>query len=170
MAATLTQLDVVNAIASGLAGIGIANVNLRQVEAIAKAGAMIAEELAKPHVPAEANSGIKKWLASDETGLSSRYMARVFSPELVPLEKNGFRGVVAPADPADFCRCVGLLRAVPAYREMLPTLAEGHGPVWAGLVAAWDELEKLLEEELPTGQAPKLADRIREITDAAERA
>lgn len=34
---------------------------------------------------------------------------------------------------------------------------------WEVLAAHWDELEALYREELPTGRAPKLYDRMQEL-------
>lgn len=62
-----------------------------------------------------------------------------------------------PHDPSDFGRCYRLLKAFPRWRENLPLMAEVK-PEWRKLIAAWSDLEKLYEEEIPdgTGAAPKL--------------
>ena len=36
-------------------------------------------------------------------------------------------------------------------------------PEWAPLVAVWDELTALYEEELPSGRCPKLYDRMQQL-------
>lgn len=145
-------------------------VNHRQMNAIIGAANGIIDELRRPHTEATAGCGMEAWLASDSTGVSSLYMAR----HLASLA--GLGAVYAPPhdepfphDPSDFGRCVGLLDAVPELRPHLATLADGHGPVWAGLVAAWGELEALFREELPSGKAPKLYKRMREIIDAGRK-
>ena len=143
-------------------------INIRQQGAIIRAADEIMEELRRPDTQATGGCGLKVWLASDSTGLSSRYMARILATcaglGSVPEEDDlHFRGIHYPHDPSDFGRCVGLLDAVPELRPHLPELTEGHGGAWARLVAVWDELEALYREELPTGKAPRLYARMREM-------
>ena len=59
-------------------------------------------------------------------------------------------------------RCLGLLEAVPELRPHLPAMAD-ESPVWAALVARWDELERLFAEEAPTGRCPKLYALMKEL-------
>lgn len=109
------------------------------------------------------------WLMNGETGTSSLTMAGRFIG--FPLKREGH-----PWDPADFRRCLLLLKAVPAVRSVLPGLA-ATSPGWKALAGAWDELEALfLEElteaggasltELPIGAtAPRTFARMKELID-----
>jgi hypothetical protein len=147
----------------------------RHMNATITAANTIIDELAQPYRPATPGMGLDAWIQCDDRGLSSTFMARILGPEA------GFRsrdyGLVDPIqvvhyphDPGDFGRCVGLLDAEPTLRVALPKMAE-HGQVWAALVAAWGELEGLVREEKAsgTGLAPKTAQRLREVIEAAEK-
>jgi hypothetical protein len=130
------------------------------MNAIIQAANSILAEFEREAVRATPDMGLKKWLASDDTGLSSRFMAAVLSNPPFICDFN------YPHDPDDFGRCYRLLQAVPELRENFARLHRRPAP-WPQLAAAWPELEKLYVEELPTGQAPKLYARMREIIDAA---
>lgn len=133
---------------------GVTELNQRHTNVIIRAADMVVEELSKDHRPAEPGMGLKAWLQCDDTGLSSRYMARV-------LCKFGVIGnaVHYPHDPADFGRCVGLLDAEPRLRESISALTENHGPQWKVLIEHWDELEVLYR----TGKAPRLSERMKQL-------
>jgi hypothetical protein len=79
-------------------------------------------------------TNLEKWLMDGRTGLSSKFMVRVF---------NGmeWRRVDVPWDRSDFALCVGLLNAVPEYRPRLAELS-AVSPKWERLVKIWDQLEK----------------------------
>ncbi len=71
-----------------------------------------------------------------------------------------------PHDPTDFGRCSRLLAApfAKGWRARLPEVAKRYPELpWARLVDAWDELEALQAEELPTGKAPKLYERLQTL-------
>ncbi len=89
-----------------------------------------------------------EWLQSGDTGLSSKYMAAVCAG--AGAARNFY-----PSDPSDFGRCYRFLKAVPEARENLHKLKDS-GAVWAAYVDRWDEMERLYEEEQPTGRGPKL--------------
>jgi hypothetical protein len=99
--------------------------------------------------------GLDAWLSSDQTGVSSIFMAGVLSGSFS--RKFGH-----PHDPSDFGRCLGLLDACPELRGNIRRMAE-HGAEWSALVGAWHELEKMYREELPSGRAPRTYDRMREL-------
>lgn len=104
-----------------------------------------------------------QWIASRDTGMSSKaiwaHMMGV-QPEW---------GWSYPLDPDDFGRCHRLLWRVPGWRRRIGEMAE-HGAVWAQLAAAWDELEALWLEESPSGRAPRLYDRMKELERAGRSA
>lgn len=93
-------------------------------------------------------SGLEAWLASDDTGLSSLWMAHICAG--AQAVRNEY-----PHDPSDFGRCYRFLRAVPHARANLHKLKDA-GPVWSAYVDNWKEMEHLWEEESPQGMAPKL--------------
>lgn len=101
---------------------------------------------------------LKKWFHGPDTGLSSRTIFRKLSGKQW---RGEFDYDTTPADPADFGRCHRLLHSFTGWRARIVEMADVPG--WAGLVAAWDELEALYLEELPSGQCPKLYARMREI-------
>jgi predicted HAD superfamily Cof-like phosphohydrolase len=119
-----------------------------------------------PDPPVSSATRLMTWRVGDDTGLSSRCLARRLAPPAgigVPI---GGHGTDHPLDPADFGRCVRLLEAVPELRPHLPHAA-GISPVWAALVGCWGELEALYREELPSGTARRLYRRMRELIDGA---
>lgn len=84
---------------------------------------------------------ILNWLANGETGLSSETLAFWAG--------FGIRkaGVSHPHDPADFNRCLKLLKVAPALRKQLPKMS-ALSPEWARLVARWSDIEAMLIEEV----------------------
>jgi hypothetical protein len=82
--------------------------------------------------------GLQAWLASDDTGQSSLYMASVL---------GGFRRDYAhPRDLDDFGRCSRLLDAVPEFRPRLSEMRD-KSPEWAALVDSWEAIEKIIPAE-----------------------
>lgn len=101
---------------------------------------------------------LSEWAASWDTGISSRTIFHTFmgygGPQFAP---------DVPYDPADFGRCYRLLKiAPPEWRANLAKVAARY-PAWGPLVDRWDDLERLFEEELPTGKAPRLYALMREL-------
>jgi hypothetical protein len=78
------------------------------------------------------------WAMSDETGASSICIART----MMGLKPYGDY----PHDGGDFRRCENLLQQMPEFRERLPEMAKVN-PVWAGLVARWDEIAQTPKDE-----------------------
>jgi len=146
----------------------IAGVNNRQMNTIIRCATEIYLEMQKPTVAAEAGSGLAKWLASDDTGASSKFMAHVLSESAkYPVSWYGAGGIPKPApplDPEDFGRCVRMLDAAPELRQHISAMAS-HGPVWEALSKRWNELESLYRQESPSGLAPMLYREIRGIVE-----
>lgn len=116
--------------------------------------------LAFGHAPKDCPSleyrgDVLAWWRGPDTGRSSKTLCVKLSAVAA------YTDVDAPSDPSDFGRCYRFLKAFPQYRPRVSEMWDVPG--WAGLAAAWDELEKLYEEELPSGQAPKLWARMREL-------
>lgn len=105
-----------------------------------------------------------QWLLGTDTGQSSLTVFSVLSQKhsVAALAKLGRFGASIPCDPADFGRCYRLLESIPGWRARLPEVADRH-PEWAPLVTEWDALTALYLEELPTGKAPKLFKRMRDL-------
>lgn len=96
------------------------------------------------------------WWQGPDTGTSSKVLCQTLAGW-----GQRIQGQHVPRDPADFGRCYRLLRAIPGWRERIGEMSAVPG--WGGLAAAWDELEALYEEELPSGSGPKLYARMREL-------
>lgn len=113
--------------------------------------------------------GALSWLASGERGASSEAIfERMTGLPVGPSLRGAY-----PLDPGDLRRCRLLLEAVPAFRARLSEMAD-VGPVWAGLVARWEELCAIVDEEAPewrkgSGRAPRAYAVMGEIEKAAGR-
>jgi hypothetical protein len=123
-----------------------------------------------PTVHVEMPSTAAQWLATGERGISSEAILSTLTG--LPMKSaHGFGN--HPHDPDDFKRCEMLLRAVPEFRERLGEMA-AVSPVWAGLVARWDEIAALAELEIPglfegrQGSAPLTYMLMRKIIEAGE--
>ena len=115
-------------------------------------------------LPKETNAGDAfKWLHNGDTGTSSLTIWSVMTGCRPP--QSHFSADV-PHDPDDFGRCYRLLKVMPEWRERLPEVATKH-KTWAPLVAAWDEMTALYEQELPSGRAPLLYKRMQELRKAS---
>lgn len=106
------------------------------------------------------------WVRGPDTGMSSLVLCativgRAEFARCFPTTSNEL-GTHHPHDPEDFGRCYRLLKAIPGFRELVGRAAR-LGGAWECLVSHWDELEALYEEELPTGAAPKLYERMQQI-------
>lgn len=166
------QIDLITAIFRELIKQGFGEANPRQFGAVVKAADEIVAEFGRPHEAPKAVSGLDAWLDGDDTGASSKALARYLAPlagihthvRLSPYSN----GEEHPCDPGDFGRCLRLLEAAPELRPHLKEMAS-VSPVWARLVGAWEELEALYAEERPRGQAPRLYRRMQELREVAPR-
>lgn len=154
MATSIQQIELV----SGIFGLidaqhpGI-KASTRQCNAVIRAVDLIIEAFAQDDVEAGDNIGLESWFQTDSVSASSRYMALYLTDG--DAQENGPH----PRDPADFCRCRILLKAVPELVVKLPNIANAS-PFWASLVANWDEISCLIDEEAPNwrsqeGSSPK---------------
>ncbi len=82
---------------------------------------------------------VAHWALSDDTGLSSEYIAKVFLNKTLPIT------VVTPSDADDLGRCVRLIETIPNIRDIFPLLRKAI-PVWATYLAHWEELTTLWEK------------------------
>lgn len=109
-----------------------------------------------------------EWLASDDTGLSSRAILAHLTGDPVVAAMNKYHWDY-PRDPSDFGRCVRLLDIEPSFRACIGEMAN-ICPEWAALATHWGELEALYSEELAegTGKSPRLYKRMRELIEGAK--
>lgn len=165
---TVNQIDLIAAITRHLDRRGHEGANARQVNAIIAAADLIVDAFGKPHEAARPGSGLEAWLRSDDTGASSLAMARHLAPlaginAFVQLGRHAHGGE-HPADPEDFGRCMRLLEAVPELKGHMASMAS-VSTTWARLAGCWEELEALYREESPTGKAPRLYRRMRDLIE-----
>lgn len=157
----INQIDLILAVMNEIARQDPeAKATVRQYNSIIKACDDIVLAFKLPDTKSTPGSGIKAWRQTDDVGRSSDYMAAILGPA-------GIREYAHPHDPADFGRCLTLLAAAPDLRQRLPMMAN-ESKEWAALVNHWDELENLYNEELPTGNAPKLYNKMRELLSSEE--
>lgn len=132
MSIPLNQIKLIAAIAKEIdqqhPGIGIES---RWFNTITQAVNSICAEFAKPVVKASEGMGLTAWLASDDTGASSLYMASVLTGQFIA--ENHY-----PRDPADFGRCLRLVEAVPELESKIRDMSQ-HGDKWAVVAAHWHE-------------------------------
>lgn len=110
------------------------------------------------------NAELKHWARYGDRGISSNAMVEVFEGYPQGLINGWSPFGNHPHDPSDFNRCYKLLEAVPGYREQLPKM-KAVSNTWKVLVEHWSELEELLLEEEPSGKAPKMYKRMRQLIE-----
>lgn len=158
----ISQIELVNAILRAISAHGDPGVLPRQINAIIRAADDILAELRTPERVAGPGAGLHAWLNSDRTGLSSLWMAKTLAGYWgEPWAKYAY-----PHDPDDFSRCLGLLEACPELIKRLPEMA-ATGPEWAALIAHWQELEAIFQQEAPTGECPRLHERMQTVLKEA---
>ena len=144
---------------------GITDVEPRHVNAIIAAADLICAEFGRDRIGAESCKTLGAWVGSDDVGLSSLAMARKLAPlaGLGDCPPHRYRTAGNyPHDPDDLSRCIKLLAVVPSLRAHLGAMAE-CGPIWAGYVARWDEMESLYAKEAPTGKCARLYALMKQI-------
>ena len=159
----VSQIDLLGAIWKHLAAKHGKTLSLcsRHVNATIAAADDIVRELRTPVRLTREGMGLDAWFSSDDTGLSSQYLASVLSDRGL-IENNH------PHDIADFGRCVRLLDAVPELRAKLPRLSDvKHGRVWTAIYEYWAELELLYREEYPSGSCPRCYNLMNQIITEA---
>jgi hypothetical protein len=140
----------------------VKNLNSRQLNSIIAGANLMIEELNSDHRPAVDGMGPLAWRGTDDTGMSSKFMAWALSDYKNIITPEEQREKHYPRDPEDFGRCYRMLRAVPELLPLVPKMAE-HSDKWKALAESWSELEALYVEELPTGNAPKLYARMKAL-------
>lgn len=113
----------------------------RLFNALVNASNAIADEFARPVVKASEGMGLMAWLASDDVGISSKYMAWVLSYNQFPEPEFGY-----PHDPDDFGRCRRLVLAVPKFAYLIFEMRE-HSAQWRAVAENWDRWVELYDAE-----------------------
>lgn len=131
----ISQIELVAAIAKHLEKSGVKTLIPRQLNAVIQAANIIIDELKEPERKSRPGMGLDAWLRSDDTGISSEFMAGVLSRKFM-------REYGHPHDGDDFGRCVRLLEACPELRENLDSI-KTFSPEWFALATRWDEFETL---------------------------
>ncbi|EOX1582324.1 hypothetical protein [Vibrio cholerae] len=83
---------------------------------------------------------ILTWLAKDNTGLSSEFMA--FTAVGIEPKRVG----CYPHDPADFNRCLVLIDRVPEIKNCFALIAQSNRQ-WAAIIKNWDLIEQTFLDE-----------------------
>lgn len=87
------------------------------------------------------DDSLTRWLIHGERGYSSE--AIVFH-----IMRLSIKNKAHPLDPDDFRRCRLLVEQVPYIRANLPSMST-CSEIWANIIAAWDELCRLMDAEAP---------------------
>ena len=124
----VSQIELIATITKFLDKQGVKTMVPRQFNAIITAADSIIDEIEKPVVMASPGMGLNAWLNSDDTGISSKWMAAVLSGRTSPYGH--------PHDVDDFCRCMRLIEAVPEYANRLDEL-RGQSKEWDALLDRW---------------------------------
>jgi hypothetical protein len=127
---------------------------------VAVAKAELEVERVKRGHPPDAHRKYFEWADGPDAGLSS--MALVQAVTGARVVKNYDDRTRHPYDPSDFGRCYRVLERFPELRTGTGKIA-ALSPTWAALVDVWGELEALYREEEPSGSAPKLYARMKEL-------
>lgn len=89
---------------------------------------------------------VSEWLAGDDTGLSSKSLAREFLG-LSHDQDRYFKGINYPLDPADIGRCFRLIEMCPPVRDAVFSLAT-KSDMWKKLSERWDEIYASMNNEV----------------------
>lgn len=118
-------------------------VSSQQLNAIISACNDIIAAMQTEDLLSKPGMGLANWLASDDTGASSRALAHHLCG--VGLDPSRDRSA-HPWDADDFGRCHRFFLAVPSAKKDLPKMA-AVSPTWARLVEAWDTLTAFFEKQ-----------------------
>lgn len=111
----------------------------RLMNCVITAANTICAEFAKPIVKASAGMGITAWLASDDVGMSSKFMTSVLSGQ--------FRAEFAiPHDPDDLGRCIRMIQAMPGLKGSTHLMC-GHGVMWSAVANNWERWSEMYNAE-----------------------
>lgn len=86
------------------------------------------------------------WLLSEDTGASSMTICAHMVGEP--------HDCAWPSDAGDLGRCLRLLDLIPEWKPRIKEMAT-HGPGWAGLCEAWDDIVELYHKDRSTPAAER---------------
>ncbi|WP_272675416.1 hypothetical protein [Providencia sp. PROV146] len=153
----INQIDLIAAISSEVEKqIPDIPAEPRYMNAIIKAANLVCEEFKKPLVKTSEGMGLTAWIASDDVGLSSKYMASVLSGQFSA--PNHY-----PWDGADLGRCIRLLVAVPELASQLHEM-KACSPQWSAVIDNWDKWKELYE----AGEGKELYQEIKSVYKSIE--
>ena len=124
--------------------------DMARMQAAAEPAALQYQQNARPGIASE----LAKWIALGERGDSSEALfTRLTGINVTDGASQGLARVEHPLDPSDFRRCRLMLEKCPT---LLPRLqdAAGMSPQWNGLVMAWDEICRVMDDEAPGWRNP----------------
>ena len=113
----------------------------RLFNAVIAAANSLVKEFTRPIVKASEGMGLMAWLASDDVGRSSKFMAWVLSYNQFPKPEFGY-----PHDPDDFGRCRRLVQAVPRFEYLIFEMRE-QSHQWKAVAENWDRWVELYDKE-----------------------
>ena len=129
-----TQIEIISHIAKLF---GKREIEPRHFKSIIKAANIILAEFSRESIIAKPGAGLNAWINSDDTGLSSHYMAGVLN-----VGRQNFVDFAYPHDAGDFGRCYRLLRVAPELLANFDRMKDCPNP-WPKLHENWALLEKL---------------------------
>ena len=92
---------------------------------------------------------LNQWIVNGETGISSKTLWAVFSGvETEKQQMDSFGTYDVPKDGDDFRRCCLFVNQC-ELKDRLHEVVEVF-PAWAPFIDNWDELEEMLDNDLPT--------------------
>jgi hypothetical protein len=112
----------------------------RHINAIIKAADMILAELRREDLIAPPGAGYQLWLRSDDTGMSSKYLAMMLHGG-----GAGPADFAFPHDADDFGRCYRMLRVVVFADDAMARVGPTLPHPWPALCEHWKKLESMFE-------------------------
>lgn len=128
--------DIMDALARQVPGLPA---EPRLMNCVISAANSICEEFAKPIVKASAGMGLTDWLASDDVGMSSKFMASILTGQ--------FSAEFAiPHDPDDLGRCIRMIQAIPELKGTIHLMCS-HGTMWTAVANNWERWSEMYQAE-----------------------
>lgn len=103
---------------------------------------LIVSECAREPVKPVKGMTIAQWFNTDDTGLSSQYMAYVIDGGKTRLPVQGYE---YPRDAGDFGRCLRMVEACGLEKKVFLMLTTGHE--WRHIATEWESLVGLYKAE-----------------------
>ena len=146
---SISQPELCSFLLRFLASKGISSLTSRQYNEIFAAATTIVDASRSPFRSAPPECGIMKWLASDEVGLSSLYLAGQLAGRPLRSDQGlSSERVNHPADSGDFGRICTMLDAAPELRAAVPSFRSKADAIWVAILERWDELESLTRKAM----------------------